>query len=381
MSVRIGLERLLRSCMSRPRRVVILTNHTGADRALRPNYELLSLSPAFRPVGILVPEHGLYGQAQAGDAVSHCHGPGGLPVTSLYGSQLKPWPALLEGVDAVIYDIQDIGSRYYTYTQTMLQAMRGAAASGVTFMVLDRPNPITGTRVEGGVVEPDFESLVGPLGIPIRHGLTPGELALLFNTELRVNCRLEVVTMEGWSRGMWFDQTGLPWVPPSPNCPTLDTALVYPGTCLLEGTNISEGRGTTTPFQLVGAPWMDGVAWCRELTARNLPGVRFRPAQFIPRFSKYRDQLCSGIFLHVIDREQFCPVTTGLELLCSAMSLFPAFSLLPPDGNGRCFFDLLAGSGVVGFALQQGRQTRHIIAEWQHGLDRFMKTRSRYLLY
>ena len=380
MHVRLGLERLLCSATRPPRRVALLTNHTGVDRALVPNYELLSTT-CYRPVCLLVPEHGLYGQAQAGVSIASGQGPGGLPVISLYGSAVKPWTGILEGVDAIIYDMQDVGSRFYTYTHIMLEAMRAAASAGVTFMVLDRPNPITGTRVEGGVVDPAFRSMVGPEGLPIRHGLTVGELALLFNAELRVNCHLEVVTMEAWRRDRWWDQTGLSWIPPSPNCPTADTALVYPGTCLLEGTNISEGRGTTTPFQLVGAPWIDGAVWCRALARADLPGVRFRPAQFIPVFSKYRDKLCSGVFIHVVDREQFLPVATGLELLSSASRMYQEFAFLAPAGGGRRFFDLLAGSDRVRLALEERLAGDQLQALGRSGLEAFMNVRSRYLLY
>jgi len=380
LSVLTGLERLLCSGMRPPRRVALLTNHTGVDRAFVPIYQLLSTT-CYRPVRILVPEHGLYGQAQAGVNISGGTGPGGLPMVSLYGSAVKPWAEILEGVDCVIHDIQDVGSRFYTYTYTMFQAMRAVASAGVTFMVLDRPNPITGTRVEGEIVEAGFQSIVGPEGLPIRHGLTAGELALFFNSEFRVNCRLEVVTMRGWRREMWSDQTGLCWIPPSPNCPTAGTALVYPGTCLLEGTNISEGRGTTTPFQLVGAPWIDGAAWCRELARAELPGVRFRPVQFIPTFSKYRSETCNGLFIHVIDREEFLPVATGLELLATASRMYQEFAFLPPGSGGRRFFDLLAGSDRVRLSLEQQLAGREILALGRPGVERFMNTRNRYLLY
>jgi uncharacterized protein YbbC (DUF1343 family) len=380
LSVLTGLERLLCSGTRPARRVALLTNHTGVDRALVPNYQLLSTT-SYRPVRILVPEHGLFGQAQAGVNIPGGTGPGGLPMVSLYGAAVKPWAEILEGVDCVIYDIQDVGSRFYTYTHTMLQAMRAVASAGITFMVLDRPNPITGTRVEGWIVEPSFQSIVGPGGMPIRHGLTTGELALFFNSEFRVNCRLEVVTMRAWRRDMWSDQTGLCWIPPSPNCPTADTALVYPGTCLLEGTNISEGRGTTTPFQLVGAPWIDGTSWCRELARAKLPGVRFRPAQFIPTFSKYRNETCNGVFIHVIDREKFLPVSTGLELLSTASRMYQEFDFLPPVAGGRRFFDLLAGSDRVRLSLEQQLSGQEILALGRPGVEKFVNTKSRYLLY
>jgi uncharacterized protein YbbC (DUF1343 family) len=364
------------------RRVAILANHTSADRHLTPGYELLQQRADLEVALLLTPEHGLHGQAQAGVMVDDGPGPHGLPVKSLYGRRRPEWPELLAGIDVLLFDVQDVGCRYYTYTQTMLEAMRAAAAAGVLFAVLDRPNPINGVSVQGGVVQADFASLVGAAGLPVRPGLTVGEIACLFNTELAVGCELEVVRMSGWRRSMWFDATGLPWVSPSPNMPTLATATVYPGTCLLEGTNLSEGRGTTTPFQTVGAPWVDGQLWARALNDLQLPGVRFRPVLFTPWYSKYCGRVCGGVHLHVLDRSAFLPVRTGLELLRSAIDLFPEFSITAPtDDGGRCFFDLLAGSDQLRRWLLEGRSTASIARSFHSERNRFLLLRDRYLLY
>ncbi|MCJ7487462.1 MAG: DUF1343 domain-containing protein, partial [Candidatus Aminicenantes bacterium] len=303
------------------KRVGLITNPTGVDGLHRSTIDLFLASPAIKLVALYGPEHGVRGNAQAGEHVPFTIDEKyNLPMFSLYGQSFKPDPgmlknidaymrsfdtkesgkvpeaAMVDGIDVMIFDIQDVGTRVYTYVATMAYAMQAAAESGIDFIVLDRPNPVNGVDMEGPVLEyPEFSSFIGLFPIPERHGMTAGELARLFNDKfLARKARLTVVPMEGWKREMWFDETGLPWVIPSPNMPTLDTAAVYPGLVALEGTNLSEGRGTTKPFELFGAPWIDGNELAKMLNGLSLSGVRFREAWFTPSFSKFQGQLCGG---------------------------------------------------------------------------------------
>jgi uncharacterized protein YbbC (DUF1343 family) len=291
-----------------------------ASRILeRHNGDLFGLAAFFGP------QHGFLGQTQDNmmEWESYQHPRLHIPVYSLYGEHREPTRETLEDLDVLLIDLQDVGTRYYTFIWTMYLCMRACEKAGIALVVLDRPNPINGVTTEGPLLDPNYKSFVGLHSIPVRHGKTTGELAQQFRVEAFSECRLSILPMKNWERAMWFDQTGLPWVMPSPNMPTLDTATVYPGMCLLEGTNISEGRGTTRPFEIFGAPFIDTELLCRELNDLNLPGVFFRENYFKPAFQKFAGQLCGGSQLHVTDRNVFRPFQTGVEIIRCIRKLYP----------------------------------------------------------
>jgi uncharacterized protein YbbC (DUF1343 family) len=279
------------------------------------------------------PQHGYLGQTQDNmiEWQGYLHPRLGIPVHSLYGENREPTDEMLAGLDALLVDLQDVGARYYTFIWTLYFCMRACARLGLPIIVLDRPNPINGLTVEGPMLDPAYASFVGLHPLPIRHGCTIGELAVQFRTEAFPDCDLRVLPMAGWERSMWWDETGLHWVPPSPNMPTLDTATVYPGMCLLEATNVSEGRGTTRPFEIFGAPWIDAEAFAQAMNARKLPGVFFRETYFQPTFHKFAGQICGGAQLHVFDRNSFLPFQTAVEILWNLHENYrPHFSWKPP---------------------------------------------------
>lgn len=279
------------------------------------------------------PQHGFLGQTQDNmiEWRSFRHPRLGIPVHSLYGEHREPTDEMLAGLDALVVDLQDIGARYYTFIWTLYLCMKACERRGIAVVVLDRPNPINGVAVEGPLLDPAYRSFVGMHPLPVRHGRTIGELAEQFRREAFASCDLRVLPMDGWERAMWFDETGLPWVMPSPNMPTLDTAIVYPGMCLFEATNVSEGRGTTRPFELFGAPWIDAEALVRELAAFDLPGVFFREAYFQPTFHKFAGEICGGAQIHVRDRDTFLPFRTGVEIIRHLRARYPEkFAWTPP---------------------------------------------------
>ncbi len=287
----------------------------------------------FRLAAFFGPQHGFLGQTQDNmvEWNSYKYPRLGIPVYSLYGEDREPTAAMLRDLDALVVDLQDVGSRYYTFIWTLYLCMRACERHDVGVVVLDRPNPISGAMTEGPVLDPNYKSFVGMHPIPVRHGKTIGELARQFQEEAFPKCRLSILPMKNWERAMWFDQTGLPWVMPSPNMSTLDTATVYPGMCLLEGTNISEGRGTTRPFEIFGAPFIDAEELCRELNDPRLPGVYFRENYFQPTFHKFAGELCGGAQLHVLDRNIFRPFETGVAIIRCIRKLYPEkFSWKPP---------------------------------------------------
>jgi uncharacterized protein YbbC (DUF1343 family) len=292
---------------------------------------------------------------------------------------------MLAGLDALVIDLQDVGTRIYTYIYTMAGCLRAASAQGLPVVVCDRPNPIGGERVEGPVLDPAFASFVGEYPIPMRHGMTIGELARLFNEHFGIHAKLEVVPMQDWSRGQYYDETGLPWVLPSPNLPTIDSAIVYPGTVLFEGTNVSEGRGTTRPFELVGAPWIDAEPFARALNARGLAGVRFRPVIFEPTFHKHAHAACGGVQIHVVDRRAFRPVETGLVLVDACRQAGPAaFAWREPPYEYEAVkppFDILCGSARERQGLEAGADARALAAAWTAEVDAFLPVRQQFLLY
>lgn len=387
--VRTGLEVLLdeRIDLLTDKRIGLITNHAGVNKRLESTVDLLAKHPAVRLTALFAPEHGLRGDVQAGESVeTFTDERTGLPVYSLYGptrATRKPTAAMIKDVDVLVCDLQDGGSRYFTYLSTMGYAMEAAAEQGIPFVVLDRPNPIGGMAVEGNVLDEEFRSFVGAYALPIRHGLTFGELARLINEAYGIGAELIVVPMDGWRRDMYFWDTGMPWVQPSPNVPTPATLVVYPGTCLFEGTNLSEGRGTTRPFEWLGAPWLDAHAWAETMNRLDLPGVRFRPVFFTPTFSKHQGVLCQGVEVHVTDPRAFRPVETGLHLLATARAQNEeAFRWVPPLGEvGQWFIDLLAGTDELRAALDAGQPITEIISSWQHAAAEWTRRRTEFLIY
>jgi uncharacterized protein YbbC (DUF1343 family) len=363
------------------RRVGLISNQTGVDRAFRGTIDLLHAGDRLELVALFGPEHGVRGDAQAGNSVGESIDQRtGLPTYSLYGDNSSPTSGMLNGLDALVFDIQDAGVRFYTYLSTMIHAQEAAASAGLVFVVLDRPNPITGNRIEGNLPDPDFQSFVGRHPIPIRHGMTFGELARMSAAECGWPEPV-VGAMRGWQREMWFDETGLPWVAPSPNLPTLDSATLYPGTCLVEGTNLSEGRGTTRPFELIGAPWVDPFALAADLERRNLPGVAFRPTYFTPMFSKHANTSCGGVQIHIVDRDGTQPVVMGMYLLESLRKLHPDEFEWRQNVPGKYFIDLLLGSDQPRLRLDAGETVAKVVVDWEDDARAFDERRQPYLLY
>ena len=381
----VGLDVLFREQLGfvEGRSIGLITNQTGVDSQFRSSLTLLAEHPKVQLAALFSPEHGISGSAQAAIHVPSAVDRGRqIPIYSLYGETRQPTPEMLAGIDVLIYDIQDVGSRFYTYTSTLLRSMSAAAANDVDFIVLDRPNPIRGDRIEGNQLQPAFRSFVGEAVTPIRHGMTVGELAQFCQAELdsTFSSGLHVVPMHGWQRSMWYDQTGLPWVPPSPNMPTVETATLYPGICLIEGTNLSEGRGTTKPFEWVGAPWIDSEKWADTLNNLDLPGTHFRPIHFTPTFSKYTDQDCYGVQIHVTDRDRFKPVDVALHLIATVQSSYPdQFEFL--ENRGRYFFDLLAGTDELRLQLMKCKSPTMIVQSWEVEVKEFTERCGPYLLY
>ncbi|PYM94549.1 MAG: DUF1343 domain-containing protein [Candidatus Rokuibacteriota bacterium] len=387
-SVESGLEVLVRRrpALLRGRRVGLLAHQASIDRRLEHAAGLLGDLRGVKLVALLAPEHGLWGAPQDHALVAGTRDSAtGLPVWSLYGARREPTAAMLGGLDMLVVDLQDVGSRYYTYNWTMALAMRVCARLGVRVVVLDRPNPLGGVSVEGNVGDPAFASFVGLYPLAIRHGMTIGELALYLNREHAIDADLSVVPMRGWRRSMLWEDTGLPWVAPSPNMPTPDTARVYPGGCLLEGTNLSEGRGTTRPFEWIGAPYLDAHRYAAALERLRLPGVRFRPARFLPTFQKWAGRLCEGVQVHVTDRVRFKPFLTGLAEIAVARRLAArefAWRRPPYEFEKRLLpIDILCGTDTVRKGIEGGKPLPAIERAWQRGLDRWKRRRASYLLY
>ncbi|WP_053218464.1 exo-beta-N-acetylmuramidase NamZ family protein [Virgibacillus senegalensis] len=381
----LGVEQLLneQKDLIEGQKVGLITNPTGVDQDLNSIVDLLHNDPDVELTALYGPEHGVRGSAQAGEYVEYyIDEQTGLPVYSLYGQTRKPTPEMLEDIDVLLFDIQDVGTRFYTYIYTMAYAMEAAAENDLPFIVLDRPNPISGEKVEGPVLDPEYASFVGNYPIPLRHGMTVGELAKFFNEEYDIGADLTVVEMNGWDRDEYYDETPLEFVLPSPNMPTLDTALVYPGAALIEGTNVSEGRGTTKPFQLIGAPFINSTELAAALNDLELPGVTFRAASFTPSFSKHSGELSNGVEIHVTDRDSFMPVETGLYLVKTIHDLYPDdFAFRAENSSGISFFDNLIGNGWIREAIENGQSVDEMKAEWQDELDAFKEVREQYLIY
>jgi uncharacterized protein YbbC (DUF1343 family) len=405
--VRSGLEGLCKQGFQAIRGLCVglVTHPAAVDRELRHAVDLLREALVIRLAALFGPEHGLDGEAQDMIAVPNgrmegwkdgrleAFHPSNPPsfqpsVHSLYGdsfASLKPTAEQLEGLDALVIDLQDVGSRYYTFQATMLLCLEAASERNLLTVILDRPNPLGGLAVEGPTLQNGFESYVGIHPIAIRHGMTIGELARLYHTERKLKGELRIIPCEGWRREMYFDQTGLPWIMPSPNMPSIDTAIVYPGQCLLEGTNLSEGRGTTRPFELCGAPWLGGERLARRLGDEGLPGVAFRAVQFKPTFHKFKGEPCGGVQLHVTDRETFQPVRTGLAVLAAMRELSGErfdWRREPYEFvTDRLAIDLLFGSDRERLALEAGQPARRIADHWTTEEEAFRKRRREFLLY
>jgi uncharacterized protein YbbC (DUF1343 family) len=336
---------------------------------------------------IFGPQHGFRSDLQenmieSGHAEDHRRH---VPIYSLYSETREPTAEMLAGLDALVIDLQDVGTRIYTYIYTMANCLRAASRHGLPVIVCDRPNPIGGVEVEGPMLEAGFESFVGQFPIPMRHGMTIGELARLFNEVHGIGAKLEVIAMQGWRRDQFFDETGLPWVLPSPNIPTLESAIVYPGTVLFEGTNVSEGRGTTRPFDLLGAPWVREESFATAMNTRRLPGVYFRPAMFEPTFHKHAKTLCGGCQVHVTDRRAFRPVETGVALVEAFRAADrSAFAWRDPPYEYEYTIppiDILYGSARLRTALESGESAAAIAAGWAGPIETFLSLRKRFLLY
>jgi len=385
------------------KRVGLVTNPTGVDSRLESTVDLFASHTDIKLTALFGPEHGVSGAAQAGEAVrlgfDFDHD---LPVFSLYGQNdvldaeksegldetMRIFDTqdrgkhleseMLKSVDVLIFDLQDVGTRIYTYISTLAHCLQGCAQEGIKFIVLDRPNPIDGLTMEGPSVDyPEYSSFVGMFPVPVRHGLTVGELARLFNERyLDSPSDLAVIPMKGWKRTMWFDQTGLVWIAPSPNMPTLMTATVYPGQVFLEGTNVSEGRGTAQPFELFGSPWIHARDLTRRLNRLDLPGIFFRATSFKPQFSKYEDKICHGCQIHVGERSVYRPLETSLHIIKTVLDSYPDDLVFHAD-----YFDAIMGNGRVRAALLEGKSVDEIVEGFSAGLQEFERERAPYLLY
>lgn len=389
MPVKTGLDVLLENHLSRlkGRRIGLVAHAASVNSRLSNAIDLFSAHPAIDLKAIFGPQHGIFAETQ--DNMVEWNGyrdpSSGIPVYSLYGETRRPTSRMLADLDVLVVDLQDVGARYYTFIQTLALTMEACRDEGIELMILDRPNPIGGVQTEGPVLDASFSSFVGLYPMPIRHGMTIGEIALYLKGEFGLTCTLDVIPMQGWQRHLFFDETGLPWVLPSPNMPSLETALVYPGACLLEGTNVSEGRGTTRPFEISGAPWVEPQRLAVRLNDLDLPGIFFRPLYLIPTFHKWQGQKIGGVQMHVLDRETFKPFLSGLALVRSYReSDQTAFHWKAPPyeyETHRLPFDILCGTDSIREALEERRDLIDLEASWQADLQAFRKVRDRYLIY
>lgn len=359
------------------KKVGLITNPTG----LNSNYES-SIDVLFEKVNLTAlyaPEHGIRGDSQAGGSIGNeVDVKTNLTVYSLYGNTQKPTKAMLSNIDVMCFDIQDVGARFYTYIYTMAYAMEACAENGKEFVVFDRPNPVSADVVQGNILDEAYSSFIGLYPIVQRHGMTVGEIARLFNTEFGINCDLTVIKMANYDRTSYYDDTNLPWVTPSPNMPTVKTAVVYTATCLFEGTNVSEGRGTTTPFELIGAPYINPFKLSDELNKLNLPGVYFRPAYFTPTFNKHANVQCGGVQVHVTNRDEFLSVYTGFAMIKVIRTLYPNDFVINSASSKRCTLNLNTGCDYITKDKYSLDELKEILANDE---AKFKETRSKYLLY
>ncbi len=387
MRVRLGSERLIASGSLKHQRVGVVSNPASVDAELRHIVRVLATTPGVTLAAIFGPQHGYRADVQD-NMIETGHGQDptrGVPVYSLYSETREPTAEMLKGLDALVIDLQDVGSRIYTFVYTMANCLRAGKKHGVPVIVTDRPNPIGGEKIGGPMLVNGFESFVGQFPIPMQHAMTIAELARFFNDACGIGADLTVVPMEHWRRPMHFDETGLPWVMPSPNMPTLETAVVYPGTVLFEGTNVSEGRGTTRPFELIGAPWVDAEGLAERLATYDLPGVHFRPAVFEPTFQKHARQSCGGCQIHVLDRLAFRVVESAIAVLAEIRAQNPAkFEWRQPPyeyEHEKLPFDILAGSSELRQQIEAGLPVQTIYHSWLREHEKFNKRREPFLLY
>ncbi|MEO0136894.1 MAG: DUF1343 domain-containing protein [candidate division WOR-3 bacterium] len=382
----LGIDVLIRNNFAplRNKQVALLTNISATDKNLRPTLYHFISSQNFKLKLILAPEHGLFCALQDQVYVANARNKR-IPVQSMYGKNLRPPKSALKEVDIAVIDLIDIGTRYYTFVWSAVLLLKTLAELKKKAIILDRPNPLNGITTQGPVLERDFVSFVGFFPLPVRHGLTIGEICRMINQMENVNADLEIIKMRNWRRKFYFPDCGLKWTIPSPNMPSFETALVYPGMCLLEGTNISEGRGTTRPFEIFGAPWIDEEELVQELRRINLKGVEFRPLKFIPTFHKYQGLTCGGVQLYVKDLWNFDPVLTGLEIIAAIKRLYPKkFKWRRPPyefEKKKMPFDMLIGNAWIREGLEQGVDVRLLAARWEDALRAYQKTVRGYWLY
>lgn len=387
--VKLGLEKILgeQSSILRNSRIGLICHPASVDHDYRHAADLFSQNSDIRLTALFGPQHGVRGDVQDNmiETEHSIDKKTGVPIYSLYSETRQPTEAMLSNLDALVFDLQDVGCRVYTFIYTMAGAMKSCARFGKKMVVLDRPNPINGISAEGNILEIGHESFVGQFPVPMRHGMTVGELALLFNEEFKIDCHLTVITMDDWSRDDFYDETDAPWVMPSPNMPSVDTAVVFPGTVYFEGTEISEGRGTTRPFEIVGAPFVDGEELAEYLKTLELPGVVFRPIHFLPTFQKFQGEDCNGVFLHVTDRNIFEPVLTGLSLVKAIYDLYPNDFKWKQQAYEYVFdrnpFDVIDGSLKTRKLIEQSENFKEIKYSWSEGESHFRELRKKYLLY
>ena len=386
---RLGIEVLLEDKLATHagQRIGLVCNPASVFPDFRHAADIFFEHPEIDLTALFGPQHGIRGDVQY-NMIETPHvrdSRTGLMVYSLYSETRVPTKEMCDEIDTFVVDLQDVGCRIYTYTYTMANCMIAAAKYGKRVVVCDRPNPINGVTVEGNVTEKEFTSFVGQFELPTRPGMTIGEMARMFNEHFGIGCELEVITMDGWRREMWHEETGLPWVLPSPNIPTIDTCVVFPATVHLEGTELSEGRGTTMPFELNGAPYIDPYAWASALREYGFPGVAFREAYFRPTFSEFTGETCGGVHIHVTDRNAFTPVVLGIAMVKTARDMYPDHFLWRQNDYeyefGRNPFDIVCGTDKIRLALESGASVRDIEADWRPRLNEFIEARKPYLLY
>lgn len=388
-AVKIGLEKVLENPKEilKDLRVGLICNPASVNRQFKHAADLFHEHPDINLTTLFGPQHGIRGDVQD-NMIETSHTIDSRterPIYSLYSETREPTEEMLANIDALVFDLQDVGCRVYTFIYTMANCMKACAKYGKKMIVLDRPNPINGWDVEGNLLELGHESFVGMYPIPMRHGMTVGELAQLFNTDFELHCDLEVVTMEGWNRKDFADETDAPWVMPSPNMPTVDTAVVFPGTVYFEGTQVSEGRGTTRPFEIVGAPYINSYEYAKTLNLLELPGVTFRAIEFLPTFQKHAQTVCGGAFVHVLDRNTFKPVITGVAMAKVAYDLYTEDFKWKNTPYEYVFdrnpFDVIHGSTKLREQIESGTSVNEIQSSWRDDEESFKKTREKFLLY
>ncbi len=387
--VKLGVEKSLDDSINliNSSRIGLICNQASVNHQYQHVADIYFNQQSINLTTLFGPQHGIRGDVQD-NMIETRHGideKTGLPVYSLYSETRKPTSKMLENVDTLVFDLQDIGGRVYTFIYTMAYAMQACAEFDKKFIVCDRPNPINGTDVEGNLLEIGHESFVGQYPIPMRHGMTVGELAKMFNEHFNIKCDLQIIEMDGWSRELYLDQIDSPWVIPSPNMPTVETALVFPGTVYFEGTQVSEGRGTTRPFEFVGAPYIDSYMFSENLSDLKLEGVIFRPTNFLPTFQKHAGKSCGGVFVHVTDRNKFKPVITGIAMVKTLFKMYPdKFKWKEPPYEyefDRNPFDVIAGTTKLREQIENGISIKKIEESWSADEEKFRQLKKEYLIY